>query len=240
MKAAVCREFGKPLSIEEVELAEPGQGEVAVRIRACAICHSDFDNNGVPLERTYKEWFQGPYAKEGVVCVDCHMAPTRPGDGRVSHRFPGGHSDSPLLPGAATVEVAKASPAEVLLQVYNARVGHHFPTAGAHPNALYLDVRFLDAGGAVLASHRRRYAFVYLDEQGNEVEGTATAVGTRDTTLGPRERRDERFPVPDNARSVEAVLTYVPLPAHMGDRVGEALYRRAYAPVEIHRARQAL
>ncbi|MDX1710305.1 MAG: Zn-dependent alcohol dehydrogenase [Rhodovibrionaceae bacterium] len=41
MKAAVCREFGKPLVIEEVSLDPPGTGEVRVRTAACAICHSD-------------------------------------------------------------------------------------------------------------------------------------------------------------------------------------------------------
>lgn len=41
MKAAVCREFGKPLTIEELDLAAPGPGEVRVKIAACAICHSD-------------------------------------------------------------------------------------------------------------------------------------------------------------------------------------------------------
>ena len=41
MKAAVCREFGTPLVIEEVQLAQPGPGEVQVRMRATAICHSD-------------------------------------------------------------------------------------------------------------------------------------------------------------------------------------------------------
>ena len=41
MKAAVCREFGKPLVIEDIRLAEPGPGEVLVDIKACAICHSD-------------------------------------------------------------------------------------------------------------------------------------------------------------------------------------------------------
>jgi S-(hydroxymethyl)glutathione dehydrogenase / alcohol dehydrogenase len=41
IKAAVCREFGKPLTIEQVELAAPKAGEVEVRIEACAICHSD-------------------------------------------------------------------------------------------------------------------------------------------------------------------------------------------------------
>ena len=41
MKAAVCREFGNPLTIEDVAVAEPNQGEVKVAIKACAICHSD-------------------------------------------------------------------------------------------------------------------------------------------------------------------------------------------------------
>lgn len=41
IKAAVCHAFGKPLVIEEVELADPGPGEVMVDVRACAICHSD-------------------------------------------------------------------------------------------------------------------------------------------------------------------------------------------------------
>jgi Zn-dependent alcohol dehydrogenase len=41
VKAAVCRKFGAPLEIEEVELAAPAGGEVRVQIKACAICHSD-------------------------------------------------------------------------------------------------------------------------------------------------------------------------------------------------------
>ncbi len=41
MKAAVCRAFNSPLSIEEVTLAEPGDGELTVAIAAVAICHSD-------------------------------------------------------------------------------------------------------------------------------------------------------------------------------------------------------
>lgn len=41
MKAAVCRSFGQPLEIEELSIAEPGAGELRVRLAACAICHSD-------------------------------------------------------------------------------------------------------------------------------------------------------------------------------------------------------
>ena len=41
MKAAVCYEFGKPMIIDDLEIAPPQAGEVKVRIKACAICHSD-------------------------------------------------------------------------------------------------------------------------------------------------------------------------------------------------------
>ena len=41
MKAAVVREFGKPLSIDEVPVPEPGEGEIQVRIHASGVCHTD-------------------------------------------------------------------------------------------------------------------------------------------------------------------------------------------------------
>ena len=41
MRAAVCRAFGEPLTIEEVVLRAPGAGEVQVAVEAVAICHSD-------------------------------------------------------------------------------------------------------------------------------------------------------------------------------------------------------
>ena len=41
MKAAVVREFGKPLSIEEAPVPEPGPGEIQVKIEASGVCHTD-------------------------------------------------------------------------------------------------------------------------------------------------------------------------------------------------------
>ncbi len=41
IKAAVCRAFGTPLTIETVTIAAPQLGEVEVTLKACAICHSD-------------------------------------------------------------------------------------------------------------------------------------------------------------------------------------------------------
>ncbi len=43
MRAAVLREIGEPLTVEDVELAEPGPGEVLVRLAASGVCHSDWN-----------------------------------------------------------------------------------------------------------------------------------------------------------------------------------------------------
>src|SRR5918998_4028221 len=41
MRAAVLEEFGEPLVVQELELAEPRAGEVLVRVQACGVCHTD-------------------------------------------------------------------------------------------------------------------------------------------------------------------------------------------------------
>jgi alcohol dehydrogenase, propanol-preferring len=41
MKAAVVREFGKPLAIEEVPVPQPNENQILVRIAATGICHTD-------------------------------------------------------------------------------------------------------------------------------------------------------------------------------------------------------
>jgi S-(hydroxymethyl)glutathione dehydrogenase/alcohol dehydrogenase len=41
IRAAVLEEFGAPLVVQEVDLAEPRSGEVLVRLVACGVCHTD-------------------------------------------------------------------------------------------------------------------------------------------------------------------------------------------------------
>jgi S-(hydroxymethyl)glutathione dehydrogenase/alcohol dehydrogenase len=50
VKAAVYREMHKPLSIEDVDLADPGPEEVLVKTKACGVCHSDLHalNGSIP------------------------------------------------------------------------------------------------------------------------------------------------------------------------------------------------
>ena len=41
IKAAVLEQFGAPLEVQELDLAEPRAGEVLVRLVACGVCHTD-------------------------------------------------------------------------------------------------------------------------------------------------------------------------------------------------------
>jgi S-(hydroxymethyl)glutathione dehydrogenase/alcohol dehydrogenase len=41
IRAAVLEEFGQPLAVQEIDLAEPRPGEVLVRLAACGVCHTD-------------------------------------------------------------------------------------------------------------------------------------------------------------------------------------------------------
>src|SRR3954452_8929033 len=41
VRAAVLEQFGQPLAVQDVELAEPRAGEVLVRLEACGVCHTD-------------------------------------------------------------------------------------------------------------------------------------------------------------------------------------------------------
>ena len=41
MRAAVLRQAGAPLTIEEIDIDDPGPGEVRIRPTAAGVCHSD-------------------------------------------------------------------------------------------------------------------------------------------------------------------------------------------------------
>lgn len=79
MKAAVNRAIGAALTIEDVTLAPPMAGEVEVRVRACAICHSDiiFMDGGWG-DATPAVW--GHEAAGEVVAVGAGVDAYAPGD----------------------------------------------------------------------------------------------------------------------------------------------------------------
>src|SRR6266481_2341150 len=50
-KAVVCREVGKPIVVEEIQVDSPGRGEVAIKLAAAGVCHSDLSatNGTIPF-----------------------------------------------------------------------------------------------------------------------------------------------------------------------------------------------
>src|SRR5271167_1251943 len=41
VRAAVLEEFGRPLVVQDLDLADPGPGEALIRLVACGVCHTD-------------------------------------------------------------------------------------------------------------------------------------------------------------------------------------------------------
>jgi hypothetical protein len=43
--------------------------------RLCGACHDVFSPDGFRIEEAYSEWRNGPYARRGIACENCHMGP---------------------------------------------------------------------------------------------------------------------------------------------------------------------
>ncbi|MCX4148915.1 MULTISPECIES: zinc-dependent alcohol dehydrogenase [Paraburkholderia] len=54
MQAAVVEQFGKPLVLKELDIPEPGPGQILVKTEACGVCHTDLHaaNGDWPLKPT--------------------------------------------------------------------------------------------------------------------------------------------------------------------------------------------
>lgn len=87
MQAAVLREFGKPLVLEEVETPTPGPGEVLVQVMACGIDGTDLkllDGFGYAPKLP----FIIGHEPAGVVdAVGAGVADFRPGDRVITYNF---------------------------------------------------------------------------------------------------------------------------------------------------------
>jgi hypothetical protein len=109
------------------------------------------------------EWKEGPLARAGIVCQDCHLPPARGRSARMGqdspdvrqHLFHGAH-DPGKLAGAAEVrihpEAREAEPGDVLklsAVVVNAKAGHEIPSGSAEERVLWLHVEARDARGKV-------------------------------------------------------------------------------------------
>jgi len=81
MKATVCKEFGKPLVIEEVPVPEPGPGQILVRIVATGVCHTDLHavNGDWPVKPS-PPFIPGHEGVGTVVALGAGVARVKEGD----------------------------------------------------------------------------------------------------------------------------------------------------------------
>jgi S-(hydroxymethyl)glutathione dehydrogenase/alcohol dehydrogenase len=49
-RAVICRELNKPVVVEEIRVEPPKRGEVAVKLGACGVCHSDLSATNGTLQ----------------------------------------------------------------------------------------------------------------------------------------------------------------------------------------------
>ena len=80
IQAAVLEEFGAPLAVQEVELAEPRGGEVLVRLAACGVCHTDLYTASGADPSGYAPAVLGHEGAGVVERVGPDVASLRPGD----------------------------------------------------------------------------------------------------------------------------------------------------------------
>jgi hypothetical protein len=127
----------------------------------CGTCHNEMSPYGIWVKSTHLEWKDGPYAKEGVKCHDCHMTyaegktaamgKTYP-DAR-QHLFHGAH-DPGKVKGTVEVrihpdirEVEPGSVVKFTVALFNQKTGHKFPTGSVEDRIVWLHVEAVDADG---------------------------------------------------------------------------------------------
>ncbi len=189
----------------------------------CGNCHDVLHPvNGLLLEATYTEWKNGPYAKEGIVCQDCHMTPgpgvTKPNPGKAAAMgperehiytmtFAGGNvalGDAELaeerLKAAAKVEIEApevVAPGEVLevrTRVTNVGAGHYLPTGLTEVRRMTLQVTARDASGRTLLDGQHVYGTELADAQGNHPVELWDAVAiASDDRIPPRKSSEDTW-----------------------------------------------
>jgi len=175
----------------------------------CQPCHAVLRNpRGVTLCSTGHEAGSVP----GPGCTGCHM-------GTGGHAFEG---TSPRLLARAASLVLDEGKDSLKAIVLNRGAGHGLPT-GSPLRQIHLEVRFLDASGRVLATHRAVFSRVFADAEGRAPAPPWRAASVaRDTRLGRGERRVFSYPVPRGARRAEARLVFHRVPAKIVTRLGLA------------------
>ena len=170
----------------------------------CAGCHLYTSDSGAILIGTYQEWLEGPYASEGIVCQECHMA--RSSGYRVNPDVkltsPGTHlhsliHDSEQMKKAVAVKISDvkmiANSLRVDVEITNVGSGHMIPT-GIPSRHLELVVTVKGPGLKEAVSQRLVFQKTVADKDGNLLASDAETLMNgesivSDNRIGPREVR---------------------------------------------------
>lgn len=129
----------------------------------CGTCHNEKSPYGIWVKSTHLEWKEGPYAKEGVKCHDCHMTYAEGHNALMSEKYPdvrqhlfhGAHDPGKVR---GTIElrihpdIVEAEPGDVVkftVALFNQKTGHKFPTGSVEDRIVWLHVEAVDAKGKV-------------------------------------------------------------------------------------------
>lgn len=203
----------------------------------CGGCHNvNHPVNGTHLESSYTEWKQSPYAKEGVVCQDCHMssavgvvgpskasaaagAPER--DNIFAMTFIGANvgqgpkeESSALLKSAATMEIeapeilTEGEAATVTVTVTNKGAGHYLPTGLTEVREMWLEVYAEGEGGERTKLGERRFGTKLKDASGKAPAEVWAATGIEsDDRIPPRESVAQSYVVTMPAGAKTTAIT---------------------------------
>ena len=86
-RAVVLSAIGKPMRLAEIELPEPGPGQVRVRLAAAGVCHSDLSLANGTLQQPVPAVL-GHEGAGTVVAVGPGVSTVRPGDAVVLNWSP--------------------------------------------------------------------------------------------------------------------------------------------------------
>lgn len=129
----------------------------------CGTCHNEKNPYDIWVKSTHLEWKEGPYAKEGVRCQDCHMTYAKGHNAAMAselpdvaqHLFHGAHDPGKVRgvieirihPDIRTVEPGEK--VKFTAALFNQKTGHKFPTGSAEERLLWLHTEAKDAKGNV-------------------------------------------------------------------------------------------
>ena len=126
----------------------------------CGTCHNEMSPYGIWVKSTQLEWSEGPYAREGVPCHQCHIPRARGRSAKMAvedmvgqHLFHGAHDPGKLAsavelrmhPDEREIELGEA--VLVKVQLFNAKAGHKIPTGSVEDRIVWLHVTATDADG---------------------------------------------------------------------------------------------